>query len=108
VGIFADFNGDGPTDLAVGAPGENFGATAGAGAVSVFFGTVTGTGLPGISSQTLVQDNPETGDQFGAALAVGDFNGDPFDDLAVGTPREDVGATVDPGRSTSSSAPRLA
>jgi hypothetical protein len=97
VGIFADFNGDGPTDLAVGAPGENFGATAGAGAVSVFFGTVTGTGLPGISSQTLVQDNPETGDQFGAALAVGDFNGDPFDDLAVGTPREDVGATVDAG-----------
>jgi FG-GAP repeat len=97
VGIFADFNGDGPTDLAVGAPGENFGATAGAGAVRVFFGTATGTGLPGISSQTLVQDNPETGDQFGAALAVGDFNGDPFDDLAVGTPREDVGATVDAG-----------
>jgi hypothetical protein len=96
VGIFADFNGDGPTDLAVGGPGENVGATVDAGAVSVFFGTVTGTGLPS-ASETLVQDNPEAGDQFGAALAVGDFNGDPFDDLAVGAPGEDVGSIVDAG-----------
>jgi hypothetical protein len=97
VGIFADFNGDGPTDLAVGAPGENFGATAGAGAVSVFFGTVTGTGLPGISSQTLVQDNPETGDQFGAAPTAKLLNGGTFLDLVVGAPGENVGATVDAG-----------
>ena len=96
VGIFADFNGDGPTDLAVGGPGENVGATVDAGTVSVFFGTVTGTGLPS-ASETLVQDNPEAGDQFGAALAVGDFNGDPFDDLAVGAPGEDVGSIVDAG-----------
>ena len=96
VGVFADFNGDGPTDLAVGAPMEDFGSTGDAGAVSVFFGTATGTGLSGVG-QTLVQDNPEAGDRFGAALAVGDFNGDPFDDLVVGAPREDVGATVDAG-----------
>jgi hypothetical protein len=61
--------GDGPTDLAVGAPGENFGAIVDAGAVSVFFGTASGTGLPS-ASQTLVQDNVEAGDQFGAALDV--------------------------------------
>jgi FG-GAP repeat len=96
VGVFADFNGDGPTDLAVGAPMEDFGSTGDAGAVSVFLGTATGTGLSGVG-QTLVQDNPEAGDRFGAALAVGDFNGDPFDDLVVGAPREDVGATVDAG-----------
>jgi hypothetical protein len=96
LGTFADFNNDGLTDLAVGAPGENVGATADAGAVSVFLGTGTGTGLPN-ASQTLVQDNPEAGDQFGAALAVGDFNEDSFEDLAVGTPGEDVGTTVDAG-----------
>jgi hypothetical protein len=96
VGVFADFNGDGPTDLAVGAPTEDVGSTVDAGAVSVFFGVATGTGLPD-DSQTLVQDNPEAGDRFGSALAVGDFNGDPFDDLVVGAPGEDVGATVDAG-----------
>jgi hypothetical protein len=69
VGVFADFNGDGPTDLAVGAPGENFGAIVDAGAVGVFFGTASGTGLPS-ASQTPVQDDPEAGDRFGAALDV--------------------------------------
>ena len=96
VGTFADFNNDGRTDLAVGAPGENVGATADAGAITVFLGTGSGTGLPS-ASQTLVQDNPEADDQFGAALAVGDFNDDDFDDLAVAAPGENVGATVDAG-----------
>jgi transposase len=97
LGIFADFNNDGRIDLAAGAPGENVGATADAGAVSVFLGTVTGTGLPGIGSQTLVQDNPETGDQFGAALTHAFFTSDGFDDLVVGAPGEDVGGIVNAG-----------
>jgi len=34
----------------------------------------------------------EAGDQFGAALAVGDFNGDLLDDLVVGAPGDALGA----------------
>ena len=34
----------------------------------------------------------EAGDQYGAALAVGDFNGDSLDDLAVGAPGDALGA----------------
>jgi hypothetical protein len=62
----ADCNGDGVTDLAVGAPGDDVGAAGDAGAVSVFFGVADGTG----TSQTVVWDNPEAGDRFGAALDV--------------------------------------
>jgi len=39
----------------------------------------------------------EAGDEHGRALAVGDFNGDGYDDLATGVPKEDVGSTVDAG-----------
>ncbi len=34
----------------------------------------------------------EDGDQFGAALVVGDFNGDMLDDLIVGATGEALGA----------------
>ncbi len=35
-------------------------------------------------------DTPEDGDRFGRAVASGDFNGDGYDDLATGAPRDDV------------------
>ena len=100
-GIRADFDGDGFADLAVGVPDENLGAAPNAGAVNVLYGTASG--LTGAGGQLLTQDSPgvpgtaELGDGFGAALAVGDFDGDGFADLAVGVPLEDVGAVVDAG-----------
>ena len=100
LGEFADFNDDGNGDLAVGAPGEDVGATADAGAVNVFYGTAAAPGLPAIASQILVQGNPETGDQFGATLTAKDLDGvGGLSDLVVvvGAPGEDVGATTDAG-----------
>jgi FG-GAP-like repeat/FG-GAP repeat len=100
-GLQADFNNDGFADLAVGVAGENLGATSNAGAVNVLYGTASG--LTGNGSQLFTQDSPgvpgrsEPGDGFGDALAVGDFDGDGFADLAVGVTFEDVGAIVDAG-----------
>jgi hypothetical protein len=39
----------------------------------------------------------ETGDRFGASLAVGDFNGDGWQDLAVGAPGEAPGSSPQAG-----------
>jgi hypothetical protein len=85
-----DFNGDSLDDLAIGAPGEDLGARAGAGAVNVQYGSPAG--LAG-NGQVLTQGTPEAGDGFGAALVKGRFNDDDFVDLAVGAPAEDLGRT---------------
>lgn len=92
-----DFNFDGFVDLAVGAPGENVGATVDAGAVNVFYPDPNGGVHPG--SQTLTQGgNVERGDQFGRAVDAGSFGGDSgIDQLVVGAPGEDVGAVADAG-----------
>jgi FG-GAP repeat len=41
-------------------------------------------------TQNTLGSPAETGDQFGTALAAGDFNGNGRDDLAIGVPLEDV------------------
>jgi hypothetical protein len=89
-----DFNADGFTDLAVGAPNEDVGAAPSGGAVNVFYGSAAG--LPA-TSQIRLQGNPEVGDQFGFALDAGLFNDDDFLDLAVGAPGETVGGQLSAG-----------
>ena len=97
----ADFNADGFADLAVGVPDENIGAIADAGAVSVIYGSAGGLVPAGnqlwSQSSPGVADNSESGDHFGAAVAVGDVNGDGASDLIVGVPDENVGALADAG-----------
>jgi len=86
-----DFNGDGIGDVAIGVPGED-GAE---GVVQVLYGAESG--LVSQGNQTWKQDrdglldDSEDNDQFGFAIAAGNFNGDDYDDLAIGVPGEDSG-----------------
>ena len=79
-------------DLIVGVPGEDVGAAGNAGIIQTIPGSAggpTGTGSQTFSQATAgIADNPEDDDEFGYALAVGDFGGDSFLDLAVGAPGE--------------------
>jgi hypothetical protein len=93
-----DFDGDGVTDLAVGASGEGVSGAESAGVVSVHYGTEDG--LAGAAGQVLFQGNPESFDLFGDAVAAGRFNNDAFDDLAVGAPGETVGGDAFAGAVT--------
>ncbi|WBQ03161.1 peptidoglycan DD-metalloendopeptidase family protein [Kribbella sp. CA-293567] len=99
-----DFNDDGRDDLAVGVPGENDGETRDAGAVNVTYGTADG--LQANWSQIFTRagllngGTPSSGDQFGTALAAGNFNGPGGDDLAIGAPGTIVDGNVAAGRLT--------
>jgi hypothetical protein len=91
-----DFNSDGYMDLAIGVPYEDIGTAPDGGAVNVLYGTEDGLGTDSNqfwSQGAGIDGAIETGDNFGAALAAGDFDGDGYTDLAVGVPFEDYDAT---------------
>ncbi len=96
-----DFNGDGKDDLAVGSPQEEVDGMNLAGAVTVFYGTASGI-TTALSHLFAERDfgagfEPVEAALFGSTLAIGDFDGDGFDDLAIGVPRTTVAGKVRAG-----------
>ena len=96
VPLTRDIDSDGYDDLAVGARGYTVSGHSGAGAVNVIFGS--DLGLTSAGDQLFSQDTTgvrgisETDDYFGYDLALGDFDGDTYADLAVGVPFEEGSA----------------
>ncbi len=97
-----DFDNDGLDDLAVGVHYEDVGTVLDAGAVNVIYGTASGLEEAGnqqwTQNSTGVGDVAETRDLFGIALAVGDFDDDGYDDLAIGATGEDYGSLTSVGQ----------
>ena len=93
-GVHPDFNGDGRADLPVPAPGEDHSGAANAGVIHVLYGSATGPRTAG--SQRLSQATPGSvgtpgvAEFFGNSWTWGDFDGDGYDDLAVGIIGEHV------------------
>jgi FG-GAP repeat protein len=96
-----DLDGNARDDLAIGVAFEDHSTGADAGLVNVIYGS--STGLVSTGNQFWTQETSdvlgvaEAGDSFGRALAVGDFDHDNNDDLAVGVPGEDVSGATDGG-----------
>jgi hypothetical protein len=92
-----DFNNDGRDDLAIGVRGETVGGFQGAGAVNVIYGT--SSGLSGTGDQywdansSGIISAPSATANFGGAITTGDFDGDNFADLAIGSPNAIVNGT---------------
>jgi hypothetical protein len=96
-----DFDCDGFGDLAVAAPEADVGVLD-AGQVTVYSGRSTGIATVGTRHvQSAFGDAPEAGDRFGAALGVGDLDGEPgtcgCDDLVIAAPYEDWDGVADAG-----------
>ncbi len=84
--VSCDFDADGRTDLATGAPGEAPG-----GGVVVNYNNQPGAGVSFLINEVDLITPPGAHESeafaFGTSLACGDFNGDGVHDLAVGAPR---------------------
>ncbi len=103
--VRADFNGDGYGDLAVGAPADNVPGAAGTehGTVSILYGSARGVTLvdqlwhrnrasvKGVASGIRGGDPRECcPGEFGRVIAIGNFDGDAYDDLAVAASANDA------------------
>ncbi len=96
-----DFDGDGFSDLAVAAPMDTVKGIVSGGAVNVIYGSSSGLSAEGDQywhqDKSGILDQAESADRFGWALSTGDFDGDGYADLAVGSPYEDIYGVPDAG-----------
>jgi hypothetical protein len=79
-------------DLVVGTPNEGDGA----GQIQIFEGSPAGLvyGGPILDLDDVFEASADPGDLFGFAMVAGRLNDDPFDDLVIGAPGDELGGSV--------------
>ncbi|MGS2612958.1 hypothetical protein ACVCAH_00245 [Micromonospora sp. LZ34] len=93
-----DVTGDGRADVLIGAPGEAIGSRTEAGMVTLLKGSasgLTGSGAQGFDqNHQILPDTAESGDKFGASVALLNLNGDPGYDAVVASTGEEVAGDI--------------
>ncbi|MCF0061843.1 FG-GAP-like repeat-containing protein [Dyadobacter chenwenxiniae] len=90
-----DLNGDGYSDIIVGAPNYANGQNS-EGAVSIYLASADGQGIQNQANKLI--EGAWAGAAFGKSVAcAGDVNGDGFSDVIVGEPYRDNGASLQEG-----------
>ncbi|MBL0055236.1 MAG: FG-GAP repeat protein [Chitinophagaceae bacterium] len=96
VSTAGDLNGDGYSDVIIGANGFDDGANTAEGRAYVYHGSATGLGASPVSTP---DDANQANANFGISVAdAGDLNGDGFSDVIIGASGYDDGANTDEGR----------
>lgn len=101
-----DIDGDGIDDLVVGIWKEDIGADVNAGAVQILMGVNGAAGPSNTFGAIITQNDSQVigtaagGDRFGQNVLLADLDNDGYDDLIVGSPRDNIigsGASVGSG-----------
>jgi len=85
--LVGDFNADGFDDLVYTNPSASSDGLVENGQVKIYFGSAIG---PSTAEADIVINGTSTDDKLSSGVAIGDYNGDGFDDLALGSPGFDV------------------
>jgi hypothetical protein len=90
-----DINGDGYSEIIMGAPSYSVSGNANVGAAFLYYGSASGINTAVL---TTITPTTQTGAGVGNAVSnVGDINGDGYGDIAIAASKYDVGTNMDEG-----------
>jgi hypothetical protein len=85
--LVGDFNDDGFDDFAYNNPSASSNGLIENGQATIYFGAPTG---PNTTQADIIINGTSSDDRLSSGIAVGDYNGDGYDDLALGSPGFDA------------------